>query len=83
MKFEASQTVLYDAIQLAFSAIPNKTTLQVLNNFLLRLEENRLEITATDLDMTIIQQCEVQGHQDGAVVVNARKLLEKNCIWRW
>src|SRR5690606_16030467 len=39
-------------------------------------EGNTLEIRATDLDMTIVLKLEVEGHEDGAIVVNARKLLE-------
>src|SRR5690606_10931155 len=58
------------------NAIPSKTTLQILYNLLFRLTGNTLEIRATDLDMTIVLKLEVEGHEDGAIVVNARKLLE-------
>ena len=76
MKFEAQKPVFLDALQMACNAIPSKTTLQILYNLLLRLRGNELEIRATDLDMTIIQRLEVEGHEDGEIVVNARKLLE-------
>jgi DNA polymerase III subunit beta len=76
MKFEVQKPVFLDALQMACNAIPGKTTLQILYNLLFRLEGNALEIRATDLDMTIIQKLEVEGHEDGAIVVNARKLLE-------
>ncbi|MFC1584701.1 DNA polymerase III subunit beta [Fibrobacterota bacterium] len=76
MKFESKKGSLLEAIQLAQNAIPSKTTLQVLNNFLLKLEGNSLEITATDLDLSIILKIEVEGSQDGSIVVNAKKLLE-------
>ena len=38
MKFEAPKAVFLDALQMAVSAIPNKTTLQILYNLLLKLE---------------------------------------------
>jgi DNA polymerase-3 subunit beta len=76
MKFEAPKAVFLDALQMAVSAIPNKTTLQILYNLLLRLEGSTLEIRATDLDMTIVMRLTVEGHEDGEVVINARKLLE-------
>jgi DNA polymerase-3 subunit beta len=76
MKFEANKAVFLDALQMAVSAIPNKTTLQILYNLLLRLEGNSLEIRATDLDMTIVLKLEVEGHDNGEIVINARKLLE-------
>lgn len=76
MKFEAPKAVFLDALQMAVSAIPNKTTLQILYNLLLKLEGSTLEIRATDLDMTIVMRLTVEGHEDGEVVINARKLLE-------
>lgn len=76
MKFEAPKAVLLDALQMACSAIPNKTTLQVLYNLYLDLKEHTLEIRATDLDMAVVQRLTVEGHQDGSLIINARKLLE-------
>lgn len=76
MKFEAQKPVFLDALQMACNAIPSKTTLQILYNLLFVLKGNELEIRATDLDMTIVLKLEVEGHEDGAIVVNARKLLE-------
>lgn len=76
MKFEAPKAVFLDALQMAVSAIPNKTTLQILYNLLLKLEGGTLEIRATDLDMTIVMRLTVEGHEDGEIVINARKLLE-------
>src|SRR5690606_25394134 len=35
-----------------------------------------LEIRATDLDMTIVLKLQVEGHEDGEIVINAKKLLE-------
>ena len=76
MKFEANKAVFLDALQMACSAIPNKTTLQILYNLLLRLSGGELEIRATDLDMTIVLKLQVEGHEDGEIVINAKKLLE-------
>lgn len=76
MKFEASKPVLLDALQMAVNASPTKTTLQILYNLLLKLEGNTLEIRATDLDMTIVLRLQVEGHEDGEIVINSRKLLE-------
>jgi len=76
MKFEAQKSVLSDALQSASYAVPNKSTLQILNNFLLRLEGNFLEVSATDLDLGVRVRVEVQGARDGSVVVNARKLFD-------
>ena len=76
MKFEVQKPVFLDALQMACNAIPSKTTLQILYNLLFQLKGGELEIRATDLDMTIVLKLQVEGHEDGAIVVNARKLLE-------
>lgn len=76
MKFEAPKSVLAEALQSASYAVPSKSTLQILNNFLLRLEGNLLEVSATDLDLGVRVRSEIAGVRDGSVVVNARKLLD-------
>jgi len=76
MKFEAPKAVLLEALQMACSAVPNKTTLQVLYNLYFDLKGQELEIRATDLDMAVVLRLTVEGHQDGALIINARKLLE-------
>ena len=40
MKFTIQKNVLQEALQAAISAVPNKSTIQILNNFSLRLEGN-------------------------------------------
>ncbi len=76
MKFEVQKSIFLDALQMANSAIPSKSTLQILYNLLLRLNGGVLEIVASDLDLTIAQKLQVEGHQDGQIVLNAKKLLE-------
>lgn len=76
MKFQINKSVFLEVLQSAINAVPNKSTIQILNNFSLRLEGNFLEVSATDLDLGIRVKVEVQGERDGSVVINARKLLE-------
>ena len=76
MKFVIEKSAFQDVLQAAINAVPNKSTIQILNNFALRLEGNFLEVSATDLNLGIRVKVEVQGARDGSVVINARKLLE-------
>lgn len=76
MRFQIEKTKLLSALNTVIGAVPNKATIQVLNNFAIRLEGNTLEISATDLDLGIRVKLEVQAEADGAVVVNARRLLD-------
>ncbi|MCF0215445.1 MAG: DNA polymerase III subunit beta [Fibrobacteraceae bacterium] len=82
MKFSIQKNILQDILTAAISAVPNKSTIQILNNFSLRLEGNFLEVSATDLDLGIRVKVEVSGERDGSVVINARKLFDlvKNLV---
>jgi len=77
MKFVIEKSTFQEVLQAAINAVPNKSTIQILNNFSLRLEGNFLEVSATDLDLGIRVKVEVQGERDGSVVINARRLLEQ------
>ncbi|MCQ2102608.1 MAG: DNA polymerase III subunit beta [Fibrobacter sp.] len=76
MKFEIKKSDLQEALQTAITAIPNKSTLQILNNYSLRLEGNVLELCATDLNIGIRSKIEVSGERDGEVLIHARKFSE-------
>lgn len=76
MKFSADTSVLLDAMKIAHLAVPTKTTIQVIQNFLLRLDGNFLEIYGTDLDLGIKIKVEVLGQENGEIVVNAHRLLD-------
>ncbi len=82
MKFRIQKSVLQDVLQSVISVVPNKATFQVLNNVSLRLEGNMLEVCATDMDLGVRLNVEVEGERDGAVIVNARRLsdLIKNLV---
>ncbi len=77
MKFQIQKAVLQEVLSSVISAVPNKATFQILNNFALRLEGNYLEVSATDLDLGIKVTEEVQGERDGAIIVNAKRLSEQ------
>ena len=76
MKFNIKKSVLQEALQIAISAIPNKSTLQILNVYSLRLEGNTLEICATDLNLGVRIKLEVEGERDGEALINARKFSD-------
>ena len=76
MKFNIKKSVLQEALQIAISAIPNKSTLQILNDYSLRLEGNTLEICATDLNLGVRIKLEVEGERDGETLINARKFSD-------
>ena len=73
MKFTTSAKGLKETLSIVKSAIPAKPTHPVLANYLFKLEGNTLEITATDLSLSISSKLQLTtiDNIDGSVVVTA------------
>ena len=77
MKFVVSSTGLLDHLQAVNRVISAKNTLPILDNFLFRLENNELEITASDLESTLITKMTLENtSEDGSIAIPARILTE-------
>jgi DNA polymerase-3 subunit beta len=77
MKFVVSSTDLLDHLQAVSRVISSKNTLPILDNFLFRLDGNELEITASDLESTLITKMTLENASDsGSIAVPARILTD-------
>ncbi len=74
MHFRTDQNELMAALQRVMPAVPAKSTLPILSNILLRLESNTLRLVATDLEISVVTDLEVQGEKDGSISIPAKKL---------
>ncbi|MDO5441966.1 MAG: DNA polymerase III subunit beta, partial [Bacillota bacterium] len=75
MKFACTQLSLIKALSIVDKAVSVRTTIPVLKGILLNVKDNRLYLTASDLDLSIETSIEVQADEEGSLVVNA-KLFE-------
>ena len=75
MKLTISKDQLIHGLQAVQNIVSTRTTLPVLSNVLLRGEENRLDLTATDLDVSISSRVEASVEKPGAVTLPAKKLF--------
>ena len=75
MKIIIGKDELLEGLQRVYSVVPQKPTLPVLSNFLLRVDAGSLFISGTDMDMSITTslKCTVEGEE--AVTVNAKRFL--------
>jgi len=64
-----------NGLQAVQNVVSNRTTLPILSNVLLRAEGDRLEFTATDLDVTIACSVEAKVKKPGASTVPVKKLF--------
>ncbi|HOF20301.1 MAG TPA: DNA polymerase III subunit beta [Bacteroidales bacterium] len=77
MKFVVSSTELLGHLQAISRVISSKNTLPILDNFLFSLSGNDLEITASDLESTLITRLKLENTEgDGIIALPARLLLD-------
>ena len=75
MNLVIAKDQINQGLQAVQNVISSKSTLPILFNVLLRAEENRLELTATDLDVRVSAWVEATIKTPGAVTLPARKLF--------
>lgn len=77
MKLVISSSELLKGIMTVAKAIPAKSALPILENFLFDLKGNLLEITASDSELTMRTSIEVENsEEDGQIAVPAKHLMD-------
>ncbi|MRR18689.1 DNA polymerase III subunit beta [bacterium] len=77
MKFVVSSTDLLGHLQAISRVISSKNTLPILDNFLFNISGNELEITASDLESTLITRMRLDNITgSGTITMPARILLD-------
>ena len=77
MKFVVSSTELLSHLAAISKVINSKNTLPILDNYLFLLEDNRLTITASDLESTLITSIELDNTSGtGTIAVPAKRMNE-------
>jgi DNA polymerase-3 subunit beta len=75
MNLTISKEQIINGLQAVQNVVSARTTLPILSNVLLRAEGERLELTATDLDVTIACGVEARVKKPGACTVPVKKLF--------
>jgi DNA polymerase-3 subunit beta len=75
MHLAISKEQILAGLQSVQNVVSTRTTLPILSNVLLRGEGNRLELTATDLDVTITCNVEASVKKAGTTTMPVKKLL--------
>lgn len=74
MKIKINQNELYKAINIVQKAVSSRTTLPILSGILIEASNNKLILTATDLDLGIKTYSDCEVIEEGSIVVHARLL---------
>lgn len=76
MKLSIQRETLLKPLQQVTGVIERKHTLPILANILLTLEQGRITLVGTDLEIEAKVSTAHKGGQDGAITLPARKLLD-------
>jgi DNA polymerase-3 subunit beta len=76
MEFTVSKIDLVRELNLSQGVIEKKTTIPILSNVLLEAKDDRLILTATDLELGFRSVCPARVQKEGAGTIPARRLLD-------
>src|SRR3954463_8751995 len=76
MEISVSRQDLLRELTATQSVVERKTTIPILSNFLIEADDDRLTITATDLDQSIKTSCSAKVKKPGSCTIPARKLYD-------
>ena len=76
MEIKVTQEKLAKALNTVSRIAVGRTTLPILNNVLIRVDNKKVSLTTTNLDMAVIDYLPVSESKDGVVTVPARLLAE-------
>jgi len=76
MKFIVSSSSLLKQIQLIGGVISSNTVLPILEDFLFEIKDGKLKAQATDLEIAMSTQVDVEAKEEGRVAIPAKILLD-------
>ena len=76
MEISVSKFELLNELTATQGVVERKTTIPILSNFLFEAANDRLTITATDLDLSLRTSCAAKVKREGACTIPARKLYD-------
>jgi DNA polymerase III subunit beta len=76
MKVSATREHLLEALQSVIGVVERRQTMPILSNMLLSARDNRLRVTATDLEVELTAAAQIDLQQAGDVTVPGRKLYD-------
>ncbi|HEV7238688.1 MAG TPA: DNA polymerase III subunit beta [Thermoanaerobaculia bacterium] len=76
MELTVGKADLQKELQLCQGVVEKRSTIPILSNVLLKAADGRLQIAATDLDVTILSSCAARVISPGGVTIEAKRLFD-------
>jgi len=76
MELTVGKADLQKELQLCQGVVEKRSTIPILSNVLLKAADGRLQLAATDLDVTILSSCAARVTTPGGVTIEAKRLFD-------
>ena len=76
MEITVSKSELLKELTATQGVVERKTTIPILSNYLFEAADDRLSLTATDLDLSLRTSCGTKVKKEGSCTIPARKLYD-------
>src|SRR2546430_6635511 len=76
MELTVAKIDLQKELQVCQGVVEKRSTIPILSNVLLKAGDGRLQIAATDLDVTILSSCAAKITTPGGVTIEAKRLFD-------
>jgi DNA polymerase-3 subunit beta len=76
MELTVGKADLQKELQLCQGVVEKRSTIPILSNVLLKAADGKLQVAATDLDVTILTSCSAKITTPGGVTLEARRLFD-------
>lgn len=76
MELTVAKADLQKELQLCQGVVEKRSTIPILSNVLLKAADGKLQIAATDLDVTILSACPAKITTPGGVTIEARRMFD-------
>jgi len=93
MEFTVAKSDLQKELQLCQGVVERRSTIPILSNVLLKAGKDRIELAATDLDVTLQTACSAAVKQQGMVTIDAMSaahpsrvsplFVTRSTPWHW
>lgn len=76
MKINISREILLPVLQAANNVVERRQTLPILSNILCHVDGDTMTVTATDMEVELVSQLQVEADKGGSLALPARKLFD-------
>ena len=76
MKFKILRTNFFKTLSHLQGIVDKKNSLQILSNILIEAKQNKLTLSSTDMDISIIETIDCNVTEDGSTTINSQILYD-------